>query len=224
MFAVIFEVEPREDGRDAYLELAGQLKPKLEAMDGFIANERFAARRGGRRSLLSLSIWRDEKSLIRWRVHGDHHGVQQKGRARVFADYRIRVGEIIGDSAAPDRLFPAPQRLDTTESGETKTCTVTEAVLPEGAARQGPPLELMRLDPDAQGLVAHEIFDSIYNPAKLLILASWQDDLAAEAWKPVAFAGASELRHRQIRVIRDYGMFDRREAPQYHPEVEPRPV
>ena len=224
MFAVIFEVEPREDGRDAYLELAGQLKPKLEAMDGFIANERFAARRGGRRLLLSLSIWRDEKSLIRWRAQEDHHRVQRKGRARVFADYRIRASEVIGDSTAPDWLFRAPQRLDATENGETKTCTVTEAVLPVGAARQGPPLELMRLDPDAQGLVAHEIFDSIYNPAKLLILASWQDDLAAEAWKPVAFAGASELRHRQIRVIRDYGMFDRREAPQYHPEVEPRPV
>jgi hypothetical protein len=28
-----------------------------------------------------------------------------------------------------------------------------------------------------------------------------------------------DARLRRIRVIRDYGMFDRREAPQYYPEV-----
>ena len=37
------------------------------------------------------------------------------------------------------------------------------------------------------------------------------------------FDGGSGLagthRVRQVRVIRDYGMFDRREAPQYYPEV-----
>jgi hypothetical protein len=29
----------------------------------------------------------------------------------------------------------------------------------------------------------------------------------------------SGIRHRQVRVIRDYGMFDRREAPQFYPDV-----
>ena len=29
-------------------------------------------------------------------------------------------------------------------------------------------------------------------------------------------------RFRRIHVVRDYGMFDRREAPQYYPEVKRR--
>jgi hypothetical protein len=29
-------------------------------------------------------------------------------------------------------------------------------------------------------------------------------------------------RLRGVRVIRDYGMYDRRENPQYYPDVEPR--
>jgi hypothetical protein len=61
----------------------------------------------------------------------------------------------------------------------------------------------------------HEIFESIISPGKTLILASWRDLTAANDLAPHAFAGATNLRHRRIRVIRDYGMSDRREAPQY---------
>jgi hypothetical protein len=47
-------------------------------------------------------------------------------------------------------------------------------------------------------------------------------------WKTAANAGAFAMsaavpeggRLRHVRVIRDYGMFDRREAPQYYPAVE----
>jgi len=65
------------------------------------------------------------------------------------------------------------------------------------------------------GLVDHEAWDSIYTPGKLLLLASWRDAAAAQAWTP-----ALPAHHRQVRIIRDYGMFERREAPQYYPDVE----
>ncbi len=72
-----------------------------------------------------------------------------------------------------------------------------------------------------KSLIGHELFESIYNKGKLLILASWRNAAAASAWKPRAFRqGAGAVRHRRVRVIRDYGMFERREAPQYYPEVE----
>ncbi len=41
MFAVLFEVQPKSDRWDQYLKLAGQLRPELERIDGFIDNERF---------------------------------------------------------------------------------------------------------------------------------------------------------------------------------------
>ena len=69
MFAVIFEVQPKPERWDDYLDLASELKPKLEAIDGFIDNERFESKRTKGR-LLSLSTWRDEKAVIRWRSHG----------------------------------------------------------------------------------------------------------------------------------------------------------
>src|SRR5580700_464433 len=97
MFAVIFEVQPKKERYDQYVELAKFLKPELERIDGFIDNERFASQRVEGR-VLSLSTWRDEKSVIRWRTLAVHHGVQEKGRNEVFADYHLRVGEITTDT------------------------------------------------------------------------------------------------------------------------------
>src|SRR5262245_65330679 len=67
MFAVIFELQPRPEKFDEYLELAKYLKPRLEAIDGFIDIDRFSSRRAKGR-LLSLSTWRDEKAIVRWRT------------------------------------------------------------------------------------------------------------------------------------------------------------
>jgi hypothetical protein len=69
------------------------------------------------------------------------------------------------------------------------------------------------------GVMAQEVFESIYHPGKFLLLVSWQDAASANRCQPHTVAHG-ELRHRHVRVIRDYGMFDRREAPQYYPEVK----
>ena len=80
MFSVLFEVQPRSDQWDAYLGNAKLLRPELEKVDGFIDNIRYRSlTRAG--WMLSLSNWRDEKALVRWRTHALHHGVQEKGRA-----------------------------------------------------------------------------------------------------------------------------------------------
>jgi heme-degrading monooxygenase HmoA len=211
MFAVIFEVEPKEERRGEYLELASFLKPALEKIDGFIEVERFANRRTQGR-VLSLSTWRDEKSVIRWRVQGAHHEVQTKGRSGIFQEYHLRVGEITADTSLPDGDVPRQQRFDATETGAAKVVTLTEIRPLSDKARE----PAVALEPDAAGLVGAEWFESIYNPGKTLLLASWRDAETAEAWNPGPVVGA-EVRHRRVRIIRDYGMFDRREAPQYYP-------
>jgi heme-degrading monooxygenase HmoA len=80
--------------------LAKSLKPDLERVNGFIDNERFGSKRTEGR-VLSLSTWRDEKAVIRWRTLGIHHEVQEKGRFEVFEDYHLRVGEIVADNEIP---------------------------------------------------------------------------------------------------------------------------
>lgn len=216
MFAVIFEVEPKASRFDDYLKIAGSLRPELEKIDGFISNERFAsARRQGR--LLSLSLWRDEKALIRWRTLGRHHEAQRAGRGEIFADYRLRVGEVLADTQSPPGEL-VQQRLDETETGEAKVVSVSEVATGEEAAEMAGLARALGLPERGGGLVGHESFKSITDPRKLLLLAGWRDRRAADAWRPASPA-ASRLRHRVVRIIRDYGLFDRREAPQYYPPV-----
>jgi heme-degrading monooxygenase HmoA len=219
MFAVIFEVVPKQERWDEYLDLAKLLKPEVEKIDGFIDNERFASQRTKGR-LLSLSTWRDEKAVIRWRTLAVHHKVQEKGRFEVFEDYHLRVGEIAADNQLPAGLTLRQQRLDETEVGSAKYVTVSELPPLDGnPATTDLPRHLGLPAVGTQGLLDHELYESIYVAGKLLLLGSWRDATAAETWRPAAGLQA-EMRHRVVRVVRDYGMFDRRETPQYYPEVQ----
>ena len=85
MFSVLFEVDPRKEQYRAYLDNAKLLRPELEKIDGFVENIRYGSliRDGW---ILSLSSWRDEKSLVRWRTMVKHHEVQEKGRNEILLD------------------------------------------------------------------------------------------------------------------------------------------
>jgi len=221
MFAVIFEVQPRSDRWEAYLGLAGALRPELLAIDGFIDNVRYGSkRREG--WVLSLSTWRDEKSLVRWRTHAPHHAAQEKGRTEVFRDYHLRVGQVTADSLPPPGLAVHEQRFDETEDGVAKLLSIVEMRRPPELPEDSSPEDLARhlgLPQHAHGLVEWDVFDAILSPGDLLLLMAWRDVATADAGERAAPAGA---RHRRVRVVRDYGMFRRHEAPQYYPAV-PRP-
>lgn len=222
MFSVIFEVLPQEGKKDAYLELAKHLKPILEKIDGFVDNERFESkRRPG--WVLSHSTWRDEKSVVRWRTEGEHHAVQEKGRFEIFRDYHLRVGDVMADSDPPREAPIRERRFDETEVGIAKVVTFTEITPRKGAAFAAQ-VDLLPahlgLDLRSGAVAEHDVYASIYNPGKLALLVSWKDGKAADAWSPGKIDGIEKLRHRKVRVIRDYGRFDRREAPQFYPDVE----
>jgi heme-degrading monooxygenase HmoA len=220
MFAVIFIVQPKKDRFDDYLNLAKFLKPELEKIDGFIDNERFGSKRTEGR-VLSLSAWRDEKAVIRWRTLGIHHEVQEKGRFEIFEDYHLRVGEITADNEVPRGQKLKELRFDETEVGNAKVVTISELSPAKGEkpASADPVADFGLPKSSIDGIIDQEIFESIYNPGKLLLLVSWRDATAAEHWKPRTVA-EGKLRHRSVRVIRDYGMSDRREAPQFYQEVK----
>jgi len=102
MIAVIFEVWPAEGERQHYLDIAAQLRPLLDEIEGFISIERFEslAEPG---KLLSLSFWRDEAAVAQWRTLEGHRAAQAKGRAGVFANYRLRIASVIRDYGMTDR-------------------------------------------------------------------------------------------------------------------------
>ena len=96
MIAVIFEVEPKDGRRESYLELAAKLRPALEKMEGFISIERFESlTQPGK--ILSLSFWRDEEAVKRWRNVEEHRKAQAAGRGTLFADYRLRIAQVLRD-------------------------------------------------------------------------------------------------------------------------------
>jgi heme-degrading monooxygenase HmoA len=96
MIAVIFEVWPASGRKDEYLATAAALRADLEAVDGFISVERFQSLTEPGK-LLSLSCWRDEDAVKTWRNTLKHRETQKAGRAGIFADYRLRVADVLRD-------------------------------------------------------------------------------------------------------------------------------
>lgn len=221
MFSVIFEVHPGEGKKDEYLGHAKELKPILESIDGFIDNERFE-NRSKPGWVLSHSTRRDEKSVIRWRTESKHHGIQELGRNDVFADYHLRVGEITADTHPPEGMTVREQRFDTTEVGKSPLCTLHELTPRDGEdllKDEAAVLSSVGLARDLPGLDGIDVYDSIYNPGKVLVLGSWAKPHRSDDTPAKAITEAKSVRHRAVRVIRDYGMYDRRETPQFYPAV-----
>jgi heme-degrading monooxygenase HmoA len=110
MIAIIFEVVPAPGRKQEYLDLAAALRPELERQDGFISIERFSSL-SNEGKLLSLSYWRDEEAVRRWRSHEGHRLAQARGRGGVFADYRLRVASVLRDYGMSERAqAPADSR------------------------------------------------------------------------------------------------------------------
>lgn len=101
MLAVIFEVEMNPGCDQDYFDLAASLRPQLEAVDGFLSVERFQSTSNARK-YVSLSFWRDEQAVKTWREHAEHRVAQQQGKKVIFANFRIRVAEVVRDYTLAD--------------------------------------------------------------------------------------------------------------------------
>lgn len=102
MIAIIFEVWPKPNHKQDYLDIAGTLRPLLETIDGFISVERFESLTEPGK-MLSLSFFRDEAAVQAWRNLTAHRAAQAKGRAEVFANYRLRVTNVVRDYSMNER-------------------------------------------------------------------------------------------------------------------------
>lgn len=224
MFSVIFEVQPNPEQWDAYLARAKMLRPELERMDGFVDNIRYKSlsREGW---ILSLSNWRDEKAVVRWRTKMQHHAVQEEGRSHILSDYHLRVGQLTHDTRVPMGYVIEEQRLDVTDVGEGKAITLVNGRRPANWTATNQATETAKylgLDPAMSGVADWDVFDAVLTPGDLILLVSWRTKDDSEAFA-LQKGPPADGRLRNVRVVRDYGMFDRREAPQYYPGVDRRP-
>ncbi|PTX56194.1 heme-degrading monooxygenase HmoA [Litoreibacter ponti] len=108
MIAVIFEVMPAEGKKDAYLDIAGGLRPLLDEVEGFISVERFQSITDPSK-MLSLSFFEDESALANWRTMAEHRAAQDAGRSGIFDDYRLRVVSVMRDYGPERNRDQAPE-------------------------------------------------------------------------------------------------------------------
>ncbi|KAI6354684.1 hypothetical protein MCOR25_008507 [Pyricularia grisea] len=212
MFAVVFETRPPPSQFDTYLTIAKSLRPELANMDGFIENIRYKSltRPGW---ILSLSFWRDEKSLVRWRTTAKHHMAQEKGRDGVLEDYHLRVGQFTASVRSNEvkkvETIDKRERDDVTVVGAAKTVQLVRFHMDQGADI-GAASDKLGLNPEElpRGLLGWDIMEAVLTPGDMIFLASWE-------------AGSSsicipEADSDEVQILRDYGKHDRREAPQYY--------
>ena len=86
--------------------------------------------------------------------------------------------------------------------------------------------ELEKID----GFISIERFSSLVEEGKVLSISFWRDEKAGKEWRShmehraVQDRGRQEIftdyRIRVMSLVRDYGMFDRDQAPQKLPDVE----
>jgi heme-degrading monooxygenase HmoA len=222
MFSVIFEVHPRPEQRDNYFEIAKMLRPELENVEGFVDNVRYRSltREGW---ILSLSSWRDEKAVVRWRTRARHHEAQERGRTEIFLDYHLRVGQLTKDTNIPEGCELREQRLDETEVGEGTTMILIDGKRTSEWVNNTSAENVagfLGLPSKTAALVSWDVFDAVLTPGDIILLMSWRDRVEAEAFEKTV-PRQETTRLRRVRVVRDYGMYDRREAPQYYPDAAP---
>ena len=102
MIAVIFEVVQANGRTNEYLDIAAEMRPMLDEIEGFISVERFQSLTDPRK-ILSLSFFEDEAAIMRWRNLSAHRGAQARGRNGVFDTYRLRIASVIRDYGMFDR-------------------------------------------------------------------------------------------------------------------------
>lgn len=208
MLALVFEVTPKPDGYQRYLDIAASLRPALDKHEGllFIDRYRSLSKPG---TILSHSLWRDEASMAAWRTFESHHHAQVAGREHVFEDYRLRIADVVF-ARMPNASDWRTSRPSSYYEPGTRSPRHLVIVSSRGAPCDGE---------------ASDRFESLNRPNEFLTLYDAGDlgtatSLLESLTKPMPGAAALETTSvRLCEIERDYGMFDRREAPQYYPVV-----
>jgi heme-degrading monooxygenase HmoA len=207
MIAQFFEVEIKDGHVDTYMNLAASLKPALDAMGGCLFIDRFKSLTR-ENLLLSYQIWQDEGSMTAWRVHAGHHRVQEIGRQDVFSNYRIRIAQVVHD-ARPGKPIWQPQRY--TPYNDPARRPPTYVIAAESRNPQLPVATPWRRDS----------FESVYRDGCFAHLVDVPDYPSGLEFGAQIFSDPTTEYFRVFEVMRDYGMYDRTEAPQYYAPVTP---
>ncbi|MEM7523235.1 MAG: antibiotic biosynthesis monooxygenase family protein [Pseudomonadota bacterium] len=202
MHALLFEMEPRAGHEAHYFRHAEVLRPLLASHDGLLFIERFTSlSRPG--VILSHSHWRDEASLSKWRSDPKHHSSQAAGRIGHFKDYRIRISHVLAMAR------PGAERQTWTTAGAYSDVGSAHPRYLTIIASKGEPFASR-----GEGFQSVTAKDGYLAVSDVASYERGLDAVGAAMADPTVTSAILSL------VSRDYGMFERAEAPQYFAAVE----
>ncbi len=196
MHALFFEVTPRPGHKDHYFKRAAALRPILEQNEGLIFIDRYKSL-ARPDTILSHSLWKDEASLVRWRNDTKHQAAQRAGREVHFSDYRLQIAQIIQSMTREDGEQKWPEMVPCNDHGRTTRRLM--AVVESNGRSYGDDGEAF-LSVNREDVFVTVIPVETDKQGGELVRAAGEQDFVSSA--------------RLCLVSRDYGMFDRREAPQ----------
>jgi len=208
MMSLFFEVEVRPERAEQYLNLAASLKPRLDAMGGCLFLDRFKSLSRDN-LLLSYQIWQDEGAMTAWRVDAQHHKVQTLGREKVFSGYRLRIAQVIHEARRGQPIWRPERRTPYNDPARRKP---TYMLVSESTSATPP----VRSD------WSNDAFASVYREGQFAHLIELPDIRSGVAFGDRLLTDPTTEYVRIVEVIRDYGMYDRSEAPQYYPPLGSR--
>lgn len=187
MQGLFFEMRPKPGHLDHYFSHVDRLRPVLAQHTGLAFLERYCALNDPD-LILSHQLWADEQAISRWRQNSAHRRSQFAGQNVHFADYRIRVGPRIWHSiGGTDQAIGA--------HAPRQTClAVVYGTAPV-------------LDP------LFDAYESVHRKGQFIALATCADPAAATALID-ARGGAGCAEAAIYQISRDYGQFERAQAPQ----------
>lgn len=236
MFAVMFELTPLPERLTEYSATLRAMRSQVQQIPGFISTERFASRAPSGKFLV-ISFWKDERAIATYRANHLHHTTQIKARSEMLRDYRLTVGRVISEGAevVPAEKFgdPAPRRYLAVGAGPAGRFIRPPTTLLGGAhqSSRGGSTSGGAVGGAGAGGAAGAVgvgvgvvpwvwYDSMYEPGKAMATVETTFEQAAGVLSELRLGGAREM--RVIAVSRDYGMFDRDDAPQYHTPISPK--
>ena len=202
MIGLFFEVVPRAGHEQNYFDLAALLRPELDKNEGLMFIDRYKSL-SRRELVLSHSLWTDEESLVRWREHTKHKATQRAGRELHFSDYRLRIATLVAEWLRQGTSHVA-----------CRPATPFAAEVPIRSV-----LAVSRTTPPVSS-VSGEAFESVYQAKEYMTIGDeWHlSNVQNNVDFLVGDPGVTAI--RLFAVIRDYGMYDGAEAPQFYPPVE----
>ena len=202
MQALLFEMTPRSGHEEHYFRHAAALRPILMQHDGLLFIERFKSLTRPN-VVLSHSLWRDEASIARWRTDREHYKSQTAGRFKHFEDYRIRISHVLQhiERGGSKQKWPKEGSYNDAETTPDRFLTVVRT----------------QVMPDRE---EGEVFNSVTETNSYLTVADVSSENAGKSKIDKAEGDDTVLSALLSRVSRDYGMFERTEAPQYFRPVE----